>query len=114
MRFEMAHALVKRAEERAAWIGDDHGDPYDEALMTGNISNEMNIALKEIFDHLRSALDYCAREVCERIGNVPVGSSIYFPITSNGFNPKDFRSRVGKLLPGILSKRPDLELVFAS
>src|SRR4051812_37403280 len=28
MRYEMARALVRRARERATWIGDDHGNPY--------------------------------------------------------------------------------------
>ena len=49
MRFDMARTLVNRAEERAKWIGDDHGDPYEEALQTGIVTNDMKIALKEIF-----------------------------------------------------------------
>jgi hypothetical protein len=114
LRFDMARALVSRAEERAKWIGDDHGDPYEQALITGIVTNEMKIALKEILDHLRSALDYSAREICERIDPVVPGVSIYFPIAGRSLKAADFRSRVGKLMPGVLTKRPDLEAVLAS
>jgi len=78
MRFDMARALVFRAKERAEWIGDDHGDPYEEALNSGKISVEMRLALKEILDHLRSALDYVAREVCERVSPSTSNALIYF------------------------------------
>jgi hypothetical protein len=113
MRFDMARALIKRAEARQAWIGDDHGDPYEEALNTEVIPIEMEIALKEILDHLRSALDYCARQVCEACGPVPPGVNVYFPIVARGFDVKDFPSRVGKLMPGVMKSRPDLVPVLA-
>src|SRR4029079_534369 len=114
MRFEMARTLVKRAQERAAWIGDDHGDPYEEALATRSIPDEMKIALKEILDHLRSALDYTAREVCERSGAVLAGARVYFPITPRIFDAKDFRSLVGRQMPGVLQNRSDLLPVLES
>jgi hypothetical protein len=114
LRFDMARTLVNRAEERAKWIGDDHGDPYEEALQTGIVTNEMKIALKEILDHLRSALDYSAREICERIATIAPGVPIYFPIAGRSFKAADFKSRVGKLMPGVLTNRPDLEAVLAS
>ncbi|MGJ5205023.1 hypothetical protein [Bradyrhizobium sp. HKCCYLR20261] len=114
MRFEMALALVKRAEEHAKWIGDDHGDPYEEALRTGIVTTDMKLALKEILDHLRSALDYSAREICEQVTAVRAGVPIYFPIVGRSFKAADFRSRVGKLMPGVLNARPDLETILAS
>ena len=55
-RFEMAEALVEKAKRQRNEIG-DHGDPYEDALMTGVVSIELKIIVKEIFDHLRSALD---------------------------------------------------------
>jgi hypothetical protein len=110
----MARALIARAEERRRWIGDDHGDPYEQALDTGVIPVAMEIALKEIVEHLRSALDYCAREICESCGPVSSGRPIYFPIVPRGFDAKDFRSRVGKLMPGVMQARPDLLPIFAS
>jgi hypothetical protein len=114
MRFDMAKTLVKRAEERAAWIGDDHGDPYEEALVTGTVSAEMKIALKEILDHLRSALDYAAREIWERSSGLPVHARVYFPITARNFNKKDFGSLVGRQMPGVPQSRPDLLAVLES
>lgn len=114
MRFQMARALVGRARERAAWIGDDHGDPYEEALLTRSVSVDMKIALKEILDHLRSALDYAAREVCDACGAATLSGPIYFPIVSRSFRSADFRSRVGKLMPSVLENRPDLLPILAS
>ncbi len=114
MRFDMARALVVRAQERRNWIGDDHGDPYEQALLSRTVPLEMEIALKEILDHLRSALDYCARQVCEACGPVPVAKSVYFPIVAHSFDAKDFPSRIGKLMPGVLGNRPDLVPVLAS
>jgi hypothetical protein len=114
MRFDMARTLVKRAHERADWIGDDHGDPYEDAPGVRRISDEMKIALKEILDHLRAALDYCAREVCERCVGHRSRTFIYFPIVARGFDPKDFRSRLSRLMLGLLKTRPDLEPIFAS
>ncbi len=113
MPLEAAKVLIRRAQERASWIGDDHGSPYELALLNGNIPIEMHIALKEILDHLRSALDYSAREVCQAITGNAHSAVIYFPITTRGFAAADFPSRVGKLMPGVLHSRPELVTVFA-
>jgi len=112
-RFEMARALVDRAEERIAWIGDDHGDPYEAALISRSVSVEMHVAIKEVLDHLRSALDYCAHEVCETTTAALSIGPIYFPITSKKFSSKDFVSRVCRLMPGLSEARPDLVSVLA-
>jgi hypothetical protein len=114
MLFETAKALVARAQERATWIGDDHDDPYEHALLTRSVSVEMHVALKEILDHLRSALDYCAHELCHAVTGQIGSAKIYFPITARGFPAVDFPSRVGKLMPGLLSSRRDLVAVLAS
>ena len=113
MRFEMAKALTARARERAAWIGDDHGDPYEAALLNRTVPLEMHIALKEILDHLRSGLDYCAHEMCEVATGRISTAQIYFPITARGFAAVDFPSRVGKLMPGLVKSRPDLVTTLA-
>jgi len=112
MHFEMARALVKRARERADWIGDDHGTPYEAALLSRSVTIEMHVAFKEILDHLRSALDYCAHELCEVATRSQILGQVYFPITARGFAAGDFRSRVGKLMPGLLQNRPDLVTVL--
>lgn len=110
-RFEMAQALVAKAEKRRSEIG-DHGDPYEEALLTGIVPIELKIIVKEIFDHLRSALDYCAREICEECTLGSAVRIVYFPIVAKGFNPSNFKSRFGKLMPGVLNARPDLLIVL--
>lgn len=46
MSFESARALWDRTEERWQWIGDDHGDPYETALLGQHVPVEMQIALK--------------------------------------------------------------------
>lgn len=76
---------------------------------------DFRIAIKEILEHLRSALDYCAREISERSSRLPAPSNdVYFPIARKGSNPKDFRSVVGKCVPGVLANREDLVATFAS
>lgn len=113
-RFEMAEALVAKAKKRRSEIGDDHGDPYEEALLTGVVSVELKIIIKEIFDHLRSALDYCAREICEQCSIESTPKIVYFPIVAKGFKQSDFKSRAGKLMPGVLDARPDLLPILES
>ena len=105
--FEMAAALVERAKEHRSQIG-DHGDPYEEALQTRVVGLRLRIIVKEIFDHLRSALDYAAREVCSRCPSSTSGAKVYFPIVGVSAQRADFRSRVGKVMPGVLQDRPDL------
>lgn len=112
-RITMAEALIARAKSRRSEIG-DHGDPYEEALLTGHVSIELRLIVKEIFDHLRSALDYVAREVCERCLSINDGKQFYFPITSKSFSQENFRSRLGKLMPGLIESRPDLIPTFES
>ncbi len=112
-RFEMAEALVEKAKRQRNEIG-DHGDPYEEALLTGVVSVELKIIVKEIFDHLRSALDYCAREICDQYSIAAPSKAVYFPIVSKDFKQSDFKSRVGKLMTGVLDSRPDLLAVLES
>lgn len=112
-RFEMAEALIERAKKQRNEIG-DHGDPYEQALLTGTVSLELKIIIKEIFDHLRSALDYSAREICQQCSGGALPKTVYFPIVAKGFKQTDFKSRVGKLMPGVLDTRPDLLSVLES
>lgn len=64
-RFDMAEALLEKAKLAKQKIGNDHGDPYEEALLNRMVGMDIKIYVKEIFDHLRSALDYCAHEMCK-------------------------------------------------
>ena len=105
-RFGMALALAARAQKHADWIGDDHGDRYEVAMLAGQIDEEMQIVAKEILDHLRAALDYCAREVWEATSGMPVGAPIYFPIAREGANASDFKSFMNSRMPGTPAASP--------
>src|SRR3546814_16993885 len=89
-RFTMAETLVARARKHANWIGDDHGDPYEVAMLAGEVGTEMQVTAKEILDHLRAALAYFARHVWQQISAAPAGPRIFFP-----FRREKTRKRVG-------------------
>jgi hypothetical protein len=112
-RLEMAKALLERARLRRGEIG-DHGDPYEASLLAGVVQLELQIVVKEIFDHLRSALDYATRAVVEAHGTSRTSKPIYFPIVSRTFAAADFPGRFGQLMPRVAGKRPDLLALFAS
>lgn len=97
----MASALVARALSHKDWIGDDHGDRYEDAMMAESIPDEMQIVIKEILDHLRSALDYCAQQVWMHFSGQPHGANIYFPIAREGAMESDFLSVMNRLMPGV-------------
>jgi len=111
-RFDMALALIEKA--KANEYNFDHGQPYENALLTGVVSLELKVSIKEIFDHLRSALDYCAKEVVVSYTPDRVSKKVYFPIVAKDFKQENFRSRVGQLLPGLLINRADLIPIFES
>lgn len=76
-RFQMANALLRRAKRHRNSIG-DHGDPYEVSLLGDEVTIELKIIIKEIFDHLKSALDYSARDISEMcLGQAPE-TSVYF------------------------------------
>lgn len=109
----MEKALIQRAKNIRDNLG-DHGDPYEESLLAGEVTLELKIMVKEIFDHLRSSLDYCTRKIVISYGVDISQYNVYFPIVSKSFKQKDFRSRLGKLLPGLINNRPDLIAFFES
>lgn len=97
----MVSALVARARSHRDWIGDDHGDRYEDAMTAESIPDEMQIVIKEILDHLRSALDYCAQQVWMHFSGQPQGANIYFPIVREGAKESDFLSVMNRLMPGV-------------
>jgi len=108
-RFEMAEALVAWAKKRLA-----EQDMYQfRAANLRLVTTDLQISVKEILEHLRSALDYCARGLHDLC---PLGPScnVFFPIAKCGFLSKDFPSLVGQRIPGLLNARPDLVPVLQS
>ena len=112
-RFAMAEALVSRARKHAAWIGDDHGDPYEVAMLAGEIGTDLQVTAKEILDHLRAALDYCARQVWQYLSSTPPGAIIYFPIAREGAKASDFASLMNAKMPGVLAASSNALATFA-
>ncbi len=110
----MAETLVARARKHADWIGDDHGDPYEVAMLADEVDTEMQVTAKEIFDHLRSALDYCARQVWQEFSSAPTGALIYFPIAREGAKESDFASLMNAKMPGVPAASQEALAVFAS
>jgi hypothetical protein len=103
-RFQDAAALVRRAKERLPGLR----AAYEKAIAAGEVSAELKMDVKEIIDCLRSALDYCARELYERYGaptKKGTKPKVYFPIAPAG---SDWKSFLGKSIPGLDEKRPDL------
>jgi len=113
-RFTMAETLVARARKHAIWIGDDHGDPYEVAMLAGEVGTEMQVTAKEILDHLRAALDYCARQVWQDISSAPAGALIYFPIAREEARESDFASLMNGKMPGVPASSPEALAAFAS
>ncbi|MBU2847328.1 hypothetical protein HF925_01785 [Acidithiobacillus ferriphilus] len=111
-RLDMADALLARAQLHRSKIG-DHGDSYEASLLAGEVQLELKIIVKEMFDHLRSCLDYAAREVVEHT-SAPSNKPVYFPIVGKTFAAKDFEGRFGQLMPDVAANRPDLVDTFAS
>ncbi len=110
-RFTMANSLVARAQAHQQWIGNDHGDRYEEALIAEEIPSEMQVVVKEMLEHLRSALDYCAQQVWLMLSGRPIGARIYFPIARKGIGPSEFISIMNRNLPGVASaSQPALRL----
>lgn len=110
----MANALVARAAAHAAWIGDDHGDRYEVAMLAEAVDEELQIVAKEILDHLRAALDYCGREVWSELSGAPSGASVYFPIAREGARASDFGSLMNAKMPGVPAASPAALAAFAS
>jgi hypothetical protein len=100
-RFAMASALVARARSHKDWIGDDHGDRYVAAMLSESVPDEGQIVVKEILDHLRAALDYCAQQVWTQLSGQPLSAKVYFPIAREGAVEADFLSVMNRHMPGV-------------
>lgn len=109
-RFADAGALVEDARRRMP----DLIDLYQRALREKETSSELKIAVKHVLEDLRSALDYCARELHCRFGSGGKDTKVYFPIAKKGAKESDFKSLVGKNLPGLQDQRQDLVDLLAS
>jgi len=97
--FMHAYVRVEIAEEDLASVG----VLYADALRHQDIPLKLRVRVGQVIESLRSALDYCARELHRRHG-MPC-KEVYFPIITPS---SDWRGVVGRAIPGILGTRPDL------
>jgi len=109
-RFDMANALVQDSRTRVSELQ----KAYEDSLHERTVSTELKIGIKNIIENLRSALDYCAKEIHSRFGSGANTDRVYFPIARPGANSNDFRSLVGRSIPGLQQTRPDIVNTLAS
>lgn len=97
-------ALLARAEKSVTPLKAD----YDAALKAKTISEDIKIDIKNIFENLRSALDYLAHDISEHLaGSQP--ARLYFPIRQT---PADFDQAMAKDYPGVRESHPAVYAVL--
>ena len=109
-RFEQAKALVQEVTNRLPEIEKS----YNDSLAKRNIDVALQVGIKGIIDNLRSALDYVAYELYDRFGAKTGNAKVYFPIASREAKQTDFKSLVGKNIPNLPERYPDIVSVFES
>lgn len=82
-------------------------------MLANAVDEEMQIVTKEILDHLRAALDYCAREVWEALSGGPPGAIVYFPIAREGAKASDFAALMNARMPGVPAAAPAAVATFS-
>ena len=78
---------------------------YKRSLDQEVILEEMKIDIKNIFENLRSCLDYMAHDIFEFCENGKKLGKLYFPIR---WSRKDFDQVVKKDFPSLHDKNPDI------
>lgn len=84
---------------------------YDASLKEQVVSEELKIDIKNIFENLRSALDYIARDVFEALGTGNDPKILYFPISQNR---KNFDKNISINFPDLEIKFPDVYKILES
>ncbi len=109
-RFTQAESLVQRAKVQSATCQ----RAYERSLHARHVDSELLVEIKQILEGLRSALDYCARELYERFGSSTKAPRIYFPILRRGAEASDFAKLLDGNIPGLAAKRGDLGTLLSS
>ena len=72
---------------------------YDKSLLEKTIRDDLRIDIKNVFENLRSCLDYLAHEIFETHCSVAAKPKrLYFPISSSR---ADFEQVIGRDYPGL-------------
>ncbi len=92
---ELASSSLKNIEQQ-----------YREALTSKTVPISLQIDVKNFMENLRSALDYIAHDIYEKIiGSIPPEKNVYFPY---GQTENNFKSAIGSNLPNLTSLNPDI------
>lgn len=84
---------------------------YEESLSSKTISPKLLIEIKNLFENLRSALDFSAHAVYDRhCQPAAVRPMIYFPYANSSQSRQDFEKagRINVCIPGLHASRPDI------
>lgn len=83
---------------------------HAECLAEKSVKPEFLIEVKNVMEHLRSALDYCARGLFEKYGHSDKANpKIYFPYANSSVDKVKFRNEiVNSKIPGLLANRADI------
>lgn len=109
-RLRMAAALVGWARKRF-----DELAPYSyDSFVLQEATLEFKIAIKEILDPLRSALDFLAAETYSRLPHASPAQRVYFPIARPSASTKEFENLVQSKIPGLQAAWPQMFDLLAS
>jgi hypothetical protein len=107
-RGKSIEALINKSRKTFVALKND----YQESLHRKVVSEELKIDIKNIFENLRSCLDYVAHEVFEACISVTQPDKLYFPIRQSR---NEFDNAIKKDFPGLQTAKPSvyniLELV---
>lgn len=92
-RSKSIDALLSKSDNDLVILKKD----YDAALQAKNISEEIKIDIKNIFENLRSALDYLAHDISEQLATSHP-KILYFPIRQS---VAEFSATMTKDYPGV-------------
>lgn len=88
-------ALLKKATSDAT----DLKAAYEESLAEKHVNDDLKVSIKNIFENLRSCLDYMAHDAFDTLcGDTPKPSKLYFPIRST---PTEFQQAIARDFPGL-------------
>jgi hypothetical protein len=107
--FAEARELVAWASDRLVIVQ----GLYEACLTSQEITTPLKMETKGLVENLRSALDYCARELHTRYCP-PTAKYIHFPIARVGDKEASFTGRVAQNIPGLPTANPKLVETLAS
>jgi len=96
------NALIKRAKEQYSAIKSE----YESSLAQQSVSEDLSIAIKNLCENLRSALDYLAHDIREtHCPSANKKDKIYFPILPD---INQFRNKMSHWYLGLDTACPNL------